>query len=628
MGLRHLSAVSILAALLSSPAVCTNPPAQPGQPQAAAQQEHPVIQRVKEFVANGNHLGAVAVLEDAVKIEPENADLAFWFGLEIWETKHSPKDAETQALRRAVAAHKDNADVHAALGEALIRHNIAEGFKVHVKTTTYVHVWDPHDFTKNRIEVTEGDQKTTRDIKKGMEECEKALKLDPRNLLARFALADAYMGLEKDDAARYQYEEAVRANPDSVFARMTLASTLSVENALPQYREVLRLSPASIREVKAALINRCDAARGVSLNYWRTLNEGLISCQEAVALDPNDPAAHYAWALALSTAGDKEEAKGECRIATHKGEPKGALHLAELGYYDDALQVLRERLLLNPGDAKTQATLKDVITKQSGSLAHAGKREEAFRTCAQPDIDAAGQNECLAEVHYNSAQLLAREGKRAEALAAYQEAARRAPEKGTYLDSLAEFSRQSGDTEGAKAAYRQAILFGGHDAIEKAVWGLRDMDDRATIVAALRQRVGSRPGEILARIFLADVLLDIKDYAAAAAEFREAWRQARLDKKSVTVAVADESEFHRRFGDALFGTGDVDGAIAEYREAVKQEYAPYYYHLALALRQKGEKAEALEWARKAFDKDGGRHHADRNYIELYDSLRKELGVKK
>jgi Flp pilus assembly protein TadD len=59
--------------------------------------------------------------------------------------------------------------------------------------------------------------------------------------------------------------------------------------------------------------------------------------------------------------------------------------------------------------------------------------------------------------------------------------------------------------------------------------------------------------------------------------------------------------FATNSGSKLLQAGDVDGAIGQFRSAVTlmPEYAAAHKHLAEALDQKGQKAEAEEESRKA-----------------------------
>jgi Flp pilus assembly protein TadD len=55
----------------------------------------------------------------------------------------------------------------------------------------------------------------------------------------------------------------------------------------------------------------------------------------------------------------------------------------------------------------------------------------------------------------------------------------------------------------------------------------------------------------------------------------------------------------------MLGAGDMDGAIAQFRSAIRSEpnYAAAHYQLGLALRQQGQKDQAEKEFQKAVELD-------------------------
>ena len=103
-----------------------------------------------------------------------------------------------------------------------------------------------------------------------------------------------------------------------------------------------------------------------------------------------------------------------------------------------------------------------------------------------------------------------------------------------------------------------------------------------------RRRCGRRSG--CSRILrgriptLAAVLRQLGDAQGAA---EEAKAGARISASSNNLQTAT---FSTNSGKRLLGAGDVDGAIAEFRSAIRSEpnYAAAHYQLGLALQQKRE----------------------------------------
>ena len=78
----------------------------------------------------------------------------------------------------------------------------------------------------------------------------------------------------------------------------------------------------------------------------------------------------------------------------------------------------------------------------------------------------------------------------------------------------------------------------------------------------------------------------------------ESHRAQELFKQSNTLQAAT---FNTNSGKRLLQTGDVDGAIAQFRSAINlaPDYAPAHQLLGQALTQKGQKDEADQEYRKA-----------------------------
>ncbi len=76
--------------------------------------------------------------------------------------------------------------------------------------------------------------------------------------------------------------------------------------------------------------------------------------------------------------------------------------------------------------------------------------------------------------------------------------------------------------------------------------------------------------------------------------------------------------------DALAGKRDLDGVIAEFREAIrlKPDWALAHNNLALALEAKGERQGALEEYRKAPELDPKNNFIRTNYKRLSKELKK------
>ena len=125
------------------------------------------------------------------------------------------------------------------------------------------------------------------------------------------------------------------------------------------------------------------------------------------------------------------------------------------------------------------------------------------------------------------------------------------------------------------------------------------MNKQPEAVQVLREAIRLQPDFPGPHITLAGVLRQMGDTAGAQAESRtgESLTKERLSLQGATFATNS--------GKRMLNAGDIDGAIAQFRSAVKlsPDYAPAHYQLGLALARKGEKGEASKEFQKASELD-------------------------
>jgi tetratricopeptide (TPR) repeat protein len=117
--------------------------------------------------------------------------------------------------------------------------------------------------------------------------------------------------------------------------------------------------------------------------------------------------------------------------------------------------------------------------------------------------------------------------------------------------------------------------------------------------AALREAIRLQHDFAGAHTTLAAVLRQLGDSAGAATESRLG-EQISKDKTNLQGAT-----FNTNSGKRLLQVGDLGGAISQFRSAINLApgYAPAHFHLAEALRQKGDSAEAEKEFQKAAELD-------------------------
>ena len=115
----------------------------------------------------------------------------------------------------------------------------------------------------------------------------------------------------------------------------------------------------------------------------------------------------------------------------------------------------------------------------------------------------------------------------------------------------------------------------------------------------MREAIRQQPTFAGAHTTLAAVLRQMGDAQGAEAE-RQLGDMLVKEKFGVQGAT-----FATNSGKRMLNAGDLDGAISQFRNAIKlsPSYAPAHYELAVALSRKGDKAGAEESFKRAAELD-------------------------
>jgi eukaryotic-like serine/threonine-protein kinase len=421
-----------------------------------------------------------------------------------------------------------------------------------------------------------------------------AKRADPRGWppTSLLLMARALFAADEGDAAVALLRSAQVHQPGDVWLNYTLASSLEAmkppraDEAIAYYTAARAMQPETAHELAHLLEarGRGDEAAAVfadlvrlrpgdarhRLCYGRLLKDhgdgagaaaameaAVAALRQAVRLKPDDDQAHANLGSALRSQGKVAEAVDEYRAALRLG-PDNALTRINLGdalrgqgKVDEAIDEYRAALRLEPGAPMTHLSLGGILCDVKHDFAGA---EAEFRTALrlQPD---------LAEAHGNLGSALRGQGKIAEAIAEYRTALRLRPDLTMALFNLADILQCQGKMNEAIDVYRQAIRH--------------------------------RPNLDWPHLSLGAILCDVKrDYAGAEAEFRTAIRL------QPDFAVA-----HGDLGNALYGQGKLDEALAAYREAIRlqPESSEVHVRLGTALHAQGKLAEAEAAFRKAVE---------------------------
>jgi Flp pilus assembly protein TadD len=128
---------------------------------------------------------------------------------------------------------------------------------------------------------------------------------------------------------------------------------------------------------------------------------------------------------------------------------------------------------------------------------------------------------------------------------------------------------------------------------------LKQMNQLPEAAQALREAIRLQPTFAGAHTTLAAVLRQMGDTAGAETE-------RQLGDTLVKQKIGQQgATFDTNSGKRMLEAGDLDGAISQFRNAIKlsPSYGLAHYQLAVALSRKGEKVEAAEEFKKAEELD-------------------------
>jgi tetratricopeptide (TPR) repeat protein len=289
------------------------------------------VARGAEFFQGKRYADAEAEFREAVRLDPENADLHVNLGATLGN--EGDWDGEIAEEREALRVDPNNESAHVDLGAAL------------------------------------GAQ---RDWNDEIAQEREALRLNPNNDMAHNNLGAALGGKGDWDGEIAHEREALRLNPNNEFAHVNLGRALGAkgdwDGAIAQEREALRLNPNNANAhdfIGAALGNKGD---------W---DGDIAEHREALSLDPNNELAHVNLGVALGVKGDWDGEIAQEHEALRLNSKNESAHVAlglalrAKGDCDGEITEEREALRLNPSNGLAHAALGDALEKkgdQPGAL--------------------------------------------------------------------------------------------------------------------------------------------------------------------------------------------------------------------------------------------------------------------
>ncbi len=194
---------------------------------------------------------------------------------------------------------------------------------------------------------------------------QRALKIDPDFVLARYDLAVTYRGLGEVDKAIAEYEKALKINPRFPEALSNLGGQYfrkgDVKQAVAHFQRAIEVYPNFIQ----ALSNL-----GAALNKLGHSKQALPHLKKALALDPEFAVAYYNLGNAHFAEGNLDEAEKAFHTAVAKGVDFLSLHwkLHEIhlkkGRRQQAINELQIILQMDPQHPDANKKLKELQSSQ------------------------------------------------------------------------------------------------------------------------------------------------------------------------------------------------------------------------------------------------------------------------
>lgn len=280
-----------------------------------------------------------------------------------------------------------------------------------------------------------------------IEEFQKVLKLEPRSARARYHLALAYRQAGNPAEARSNAREATRMDPDFVEATL-LEAELEAQTGARQ--------PA-IRILDRLLAKRPDELRawvllGSMYLAGREPAEAADAYRKVVALAPKEPRAPYLLGLALLAQGKSAEARQafEASLALAPAYVEPLAQLVGMALAAKAPDTAADRVQQQIGRAPHSGALHALLGRIYVTRGQLDRAETAFLRATQLEPRLFDAYRALAEIY-------AREGKDAAALAKAAETFRANPKDVPALMLVAVIHERSGDRPKALEAYERVL---------------------------------------------------------------------------------------------------------------------------------------------------------------------------
>jgi len=312
------------------------------------------------LTAEGRVPEAIRVFENALRIEPDDADGRFNLGFALRQAG-KPQEA-IREYEYALRLNPDYVDAHVNLGMTLAELGNSEDAIRH---------WDEAlrikpDCVEAYYDLGVASQRADR-LAEAVEYYEQALRLKPDYVEAHNNLGLALARLGRVQEALGHYEEALKIKPDHAETHYNFGLALQQTGRLPEaiehYEQALRIKPDYVE---------AHYKLGVALAQLGRVQEAMGHWEQALQIRPDYAEAHYSLGLALEQVGRSEEAIGEyervVQIKPSHFEARYTLALAleKMDRMPEAIEQYEQALRLRPDFTAASNALARLRASQVG----------------------------------------------------------------------------------------------------------------------------------------------------------------------------------------------------------------------------------------------------------------------
>jgi tetratricopeptide (TPR) repeat protein len=413
-----------------------------------------------------------------------------------------------------------------------------------------------------------------------------ALATDSQNPELHDELGSLYAQQKDWTHAQQEFATAIRLNPNLAGAHVHLGLVMQAQGQANGLTELVLASQLEPQNAAIALeLGKALAAGGQD-------EQAIPVLQHALELEPESTEASYQLALALQRTNKVQEAISLLKKVVVT-EPNNAEAMTNLGMAlsqaqlaKDAVPVLQRSIALAPNSVTAHQDLAAAYVQ----LSQFGDAVDELHAALKLAPD-------LPQLHYNLGLALKMQDDAAQAIPELEIAERLDPSAPEAPYLLGVLYMQTGRYDDAAREMNTSLKLRPENGDGWATLGsvYDKLNKLPEATSALREAIRQLPSQPDPHLTLAAVLVKQNQPAEAASERKKAADLMRSNMNRQRAEVATNS------GSSELRSGDLDGAITQFRDALSYDpnYPEAHLGLADALERQGKTAEAAAERQKA-----------------------------